>query len=216
MPSSHHSILPEEYQEVEWLRGSTTQFCTTAYAPSVRPPTWMELIGDITIVNISNAKFAFGLTWTDDVQYSFGVTITGGKIYFYYGNSSSDTKNYKLSNWGTAPLNIHFELRADKIIINGTSYTRNVQLFPNTNNKMLIGKMSSDEAAQNTQVQIKHLKLYNKLSGPTGALITEIIPCYRISDGKAGFYQTNVPDGEANFITNEAEGNDWIIGPVVT
>lgn len=215
--SSHQSRLPEEYQEVAWLRGSTTQFCTLAYAPSVRPPTLMELSGDITILNLKNAKFALGLHWTDGVGYSYGVRVTAGKIYFYYGRSGTDVQIFELNAWGSVPINIHFELNADKININNTIFDREIQLFPNTDTKMFIGRFSLDGAVQSTQVQIKNLAIYNRLQAvPHRALITEIIPCYRKSDGKAGFYQTNVPEGEAHFITNEATGNDWIIGPIVT
>ena len=80
-------------------------------------------------------------------------------------------------------------------------------------NNKLIGayvNTSGNRVISNSGVLIKYLAIYYD-----DALLCELIPCYRKSDNKAGFYLTNPPSGSSNFIANSNSGSDWLIGPVV-
>ena len=109
------------------------------------------------------------------------------------------------------PLRIHFELRSNKLILNEHEISRPVTVFEQSTNPFCIGVLTSGSVLDN-DVEIKPITIYNRMSH---TILTELIPCYRISDDKAGFYQTKIPSGGTHFLTNRASGTDWVIGPVV-
>ena len=211
MSSLNKSKLPAEYQEVEWLKGSGTQFCVTDYYPQYNSQEKTVLIGDFTILSKTMGKFGVGCQWTDDENTLFyHVEFHQNKLSFAYG-TSTDYMQISTADYGSEPIDIHFELGATYLKVNNNTFTRTQTTFNKGTEPIYIGATVFRQLVLNQQVQYKKISIYNDTT-----LITEIIPCYRKSDNKPGFYQVNIPTGGTHFLENMGTGsNDWIIGPVV-
>lgn len=221
--SATESRIPNEYREVQWLRGTGTQYCETNFVPKIYPNTnnYSGIKGDITILNLNNSKLSI---MADDIyggsasqgRTRFGIEINNGNFTFDYGflgasaYPSPSTKSYLLSNFGSAPLDLHYEINIydGNIKLNNVSYpiySGNTTSF----NKLLIGAYYSglsNISVLNENTLIKAFSVYEK-----NELIGEYIPCYRKSDNKAGFYETST----GIFLTNLGSGSDWLVGPKV-
>ena len=216
--SQSQSILPKEYREVQWLRGTGTQYCRTSYAPHVMQGDYRNssIRGSLTVLNRNTAKLAiladdmYGGTVNGHTR--LGIKINNQTFSFDYGFLPDDKeKSYGLSSYGTENIDLTYELNRVNsnysMILNNTTpfvaYGGNMANFY----PYLIGAYYSgleQITVLNQDVLIEKLSIYEG-----DDLISEIIPCYRKSDNKAGFYET----GTGLFLTNQGSGSDWLIGP---
>ena len=211
MPSSHQSRLPDEYQEVEWLRGTGTQYCTTDYPIVYNSEHKTVIKGDITVLS-SSAKAAIGNRWTEygsarRYAISYGESGSPGYAFIHYGSNNTNVHSPISANF---PADIHYEIGVDSLVINNQIFTRpSFGDFNSTPEHINIGYIPV-LGHYATNSEFKAFSIYDN-----NTLLTEVIPCYRKSDSKPGFYQTNVPEGGTNFITNLGTSTDWLIGPNV-
>ena len=211
MPSSHQSRLPDEYQEVEWLRGTGTQYCTTDYPIVYNSANKTVIKGDITVLSLSS-KAAIGNRWSENgsakrYAISYGETGSQGYAFIHYGSNTVNVNTPLGSNF---PIDIHYEIGVDSLVINDQIFTRqSIADFDSGTEHINIGYIPV-LGHYATNAEFKAFSIYDN-----NTLLTEVIPCYRKSDSKPGFYQTNVPEGGTNFITNLGTSTDWLIGPNV-
>ena len=212
------SIIPKEYREVKWLRGTGTQYCKTSYAPKIMQGDYRNssIRGSLTVLNKSTAKLAI---LADDIyggtvngHTRLGIKINNQTFSFDYGfQPDNKEKNYALSAYSEENIDLSFELNRVNsdysMILNENTFSAysggNMANF----NQYLIGAYYTgleQITVLNQDVLIKKLSIYE---GDT--LISDIIPCYRKADNKAGFYET----GTGLFLTNQGSGSDWLIGP---
>lgn len=200
--SSASGRLPAEYQEVQWLRGTGTQYCETAFSPYYTGDSFISMKGDITILNASSSSLRICAYESDQ----YGLQVSGRNVTV----GIQPNHGYGTSISGSAPIDAHYEINKTNVIINNIVQSISFEQY-SIQNKILIGAWQpSSIIADNNDVLIKTIYLYDDET-----LISEIIPCTRKADGKAGFYQTNVPTGYDNFIYNLGSGSDWLVGPNV-
>ena len=74
---SYPSILPKEYRQVQWLRGTGTQYCELSYAPVIYSGRYANssIRGSITVLNKNTSKLAI---LADDI---YGGTVNGHTRY---------------------------------------------------------------------------------------------------------------------------------------
>ena len=215
--SQSQSNVPREYREVKWLRGTGTQYCRTSYAPHVIQGDYRNssIRGSLTVLNRNASKLAiladdmYGGTVNGHTR--LGIKINNQTFSFDYGfQPDNKEKSYSLSDYGTENIELAYELNRVNtnysMVLNETTFTAyagNMASF----NAYLIGAYYTgleQITVLNQDVLIKKLSIYEGDN-----LISEIIPCYRKSDNKAGFYET----GTELFLTNQGSGSDWLIGP---
>ncbi len=208
IPKARRDRLPDEYQEVEWLRGTGTQYCNTAFNAYNDGNKFISMRGDLVALNINSEINIIGASsgtsyyGIDVAKYTYGMNCQLGV---------SPNNIYTLGIQGTANFNIHYEINQTECIINGHIFEVNWPTFY-MSRYISIGKIVPASRICNRNVLIKTISIYEN-----DTLISEIIPCFRKSDGVAGFYQTYVPESPTNFnfITNLGTGDDWLIGPEV-
>lgn len=214
MISSDQSRLPEEFQEVEWLQGTGTQyFSLSQYGIGLTSDNhFYGIKGDIEELNATRYSLLTINTHSgrpSQAQYKeWNVKgIYGDLEAGYYPYNATDIK-LKVED----ELSYHFEINRNSIIINN-SVLNNPQ-FPSGSycNKLYIGaRLGSNETliVENSNVKIKSIKLTYDDS-----VMYELIPCYRKADSKAGlFYWIDYSQGTSGFITNSGSGSDFLVGP---
>jgi len=207
--SSHGSVLPDEYQEVQWLRGTGTQYCETAFSPYYDSNTFIGISCDLTVLNFTTSEVRIDCRIpTNNQNYGFALSASGQKnLTIRYPNSGT---GFNLSSYDV-PFDIHALLKQNICSVNNQIESIEPVQFT-TADKILIGAYQGTFGIVpwNTDTLIKKVTIYDN-----DDIVSEIIPCTRKSDGKAGFYQTNVPTGYDNFIYNLGSGSDWLVGPNV-
>lgn len=176
------SALPSEYQAVEYIGNTGTQYIKTGYIPT---PSYNTRI---------------------DMQYMFTATQTGDKMLFgSKGGSSSITYEVEafsgaqwycgsgyyqfrnvLRNVGTA-LNTKytFLINGNTMTINGSSASQNQTRTTGSALELYIFAWNSNGEAEyiNSGARIYQLKFT-----VNGIVEADFVPCYRKSDNMAGMY----------------------------
>lgn len=214
--SANKSVLPEEFQEVEWLQGTGSQyFSLSQYGIGLTSENhFYGIKGDIEELNatryslltinahIGRPSQSQYREW--NVKGNYGDLEAG-----YYPYNATDIK-LRVED----ELTYHFEINRYSIVINN-SELNNVQ-FPAgsfCNNLYIGARLGTNESliVENSSVKIKSIKLTYDDS-----VMYELIPCYRKLDNKAGlFYWIDYSQGTSGFITNRGSGSDFLVGPDV-
>lgn len=204
------SSLPDEYQEVEYIKGTGSQYCSIPFKIGVYNG-FHGIKGDVEIVEnypqltiLSENESQSSISWR-----KWGIEITGTRC--NVGLLRAGTGGSAKYIYVDLTRNIHFEINSDSVVINNYSQSFS---FVNTDyggQNTNIGRSTSPSppyyTISNQNVRIKKLSFYEN-----DILVCELIPCYRKSDDVAGFYLTNPPSGYSNFLTNQGTGADWVVG----
>lgn len=190
------SALPSEYQAVEYIGNTGTQYIKTGYTPT---PSYNTRI---------------------DMQYMFTATQTGDKMLFgsrggagritYEGEAFNGAQWYcgggyyqfrnVLGNVGTA-LNTKytFLINGNTMTINGRSASKNQTMTTGSAFELYIFAWNSNGKAEyiNSGARIYQLKFT-----VNGIVEADFVPCYRKSDNVAGMYDLI----GKRFLTNSGEG----------
>lgn len=205
--------LPEEYQEVEWLRATGTQWARTDYYPEYGPNKKIGIKGDIALLSRNVSNGAIGANFNSSGMKTFGILAQANIAYMHYGRDYADMKTINITDevWTQDAniFNIHYEINNNNLIFNNYSYQITRYAY-SSSVPIMIGTFRGTGTLYSENVNYKSFSIYD-----SDTLLTDIVPCYRKSDGKPGFYQINVPTGGTNFITNLGSGSDFLIGPDV-
>ena len=210
MISSDQSRLPEEYQEVAWLRGTGSQYCRLPYKIGFQDGHFYGMKGDLQAVNGTR----YSEIWIESLYASptsiyygyWGARLTYGDLVAGY------FPDYTLKVEDATDYNYHFEINSTNVKINNTVSNKS---FPqNLGDYVTIGagiNTAGSLVVHNSNVMIKSIIITYD-----GQNLYELIPCYRVDDNKAGFfYWIDYSQGTSGFITNSASGSDFLIGPDV-
>ena len=189
------SELPSEYQRVEYLESTGTQWIDTGIIPTT------ETVSQIKLkVLQSNGYNIYGYYIGQNVSYRF--FLTNSRFYFDFPD-----KSRAQSISGTGVINEIYELelgnRYIKNLLNDNYY---VKLSPSSfecSNSLKLNNSGVSTAF--AKVYWYYVKIYEE-----DIPVRNLIPCYRRSDSKPGMYDTV----SGTFYTNSGTG-EFILGPAV-
>ena len=186
------SQLPIEYQEVEYIQSSGTQYIDTGYKPTGEN---MRLVMDYMYSASPNGKSLFGAESSSTFPITF-YSRSATTAEFYIGstyvvvsyNITTGTR-YKLdchANNGVFTANLNEAAKSETY---SGSLLKTINLFLFTNN----GQQST---------QLISARLYSCQIYDNEILVRDFVPCYRKADGAVGLYDlvNNV------FYTNAGSG----------
>lgn len=187
--------LPSEYQQVEYLQSSGTQYIIIDYIAS----------------GITSTKAKFQITDISKASFLFGSRETGGKNFygFNWGGSAKPYKYYNsYVNGYLTSIEIDTEIHTiykergklylDNIIV----YTVSDSSFTTPSDMNIFACYSDSDGYLPTYAKLFSLQFYDN-----DKLVVDLIPCYRIVDNVAGLYD------KVNevFYTNNGTG-EFIVG----
>lgn len=201
--------LPSEYQEVEYLESTGTQYINIINdfaGQNVKE----EFDTEIEIVYLNNENWFFGYNQYSNLQGRTIGTPANTKTICalnYAGNTIISSGIYKLNEF--IKINVQYNNSGlSKLIVDefsGDFYTYNVDKITHNAFNLFAGTSSIGGAGYHSHIKMKIFKRI--VEGKPNRIC---IPCYRKADGKPGMYDTvnNV------FYTNQGTG-EFIIGPEV-
>ena len=188
-----YSLLPSEYQEVEYLESTGTQYINTGVVADMDT----SIALDFQLTNIADVWLFGARISSGDSAYCFG--LRGGMYFaFAYNNSwNVDIVNY-------SDLNRHI-ISLNKNLLYFDGALKHTFTYPSTNfvtpyNLTIFGL---NLAPYNSKYKCFSLIIYDN-----DVLVRNFIPCYRKSDNEAGMYDTV----NGVFYTNQGSGDDFIVG----
>lgn len=202
-PHKPTQYLPSEYQEVEYLESSGTQYIDSGFKPNNN--TNADLTFSLSSHSGSTVAL-FGCLSSGDNRFAFLVS-SQQKLVWHYG--ATDTSHLSLINLNTKYIvkNVGLDLYLD----NSLEYTSVSRNFTTTENAYLFGRNSEGSLSNQSFVKLYSCKIYDN-----GTLIRNFIPCYRKSDNVAGLYDlvnnvfyTNA--GTGTFAIGKKVNNNTII-----
>ena len=190
--------LPAEYQEVEWIESSGTQYINTN-------TNQQDLGFDIKFISFdeigpSDYGSVFGSRYSSNNNevhlstYTTDAHINDGWSGTLRLGATSQNYNAHLNAKGTVNT---VRYQSGTYNANGTDYSYNTGTINNTRYIYLFALHNNTSATQYGKVRMYYVKLYK-----SGVLTRDMVPCYRKADGVIGMYDL-VTDA---FFTNAGSG----------
>ena len=198
-------VLPEEYQQVEYIQNSNTQYIDTGV--------------------MASANFKFHIKYKDvageESNYVTGSRATSSGSIYGGISGSAGTKAINVTQTALAtPNNYRVPNASYDVTSEYNSEGTGTATLKNLNtNETLTGTQSAQIASTVTQkifairsAQIHSgMALYEYQCWNDGVLVRNFVPCYRKSDNVAGLYDT-----VGNTFYTRSGSGDFIVGPNVT
>lgn len=176
--------LPNEYQEVEYIESTGTQYIDTGYCPyKTKTEVKFKYTGS------SNVSGVYILaSWTSNNRY-YPVAYTGTINGTTYNQFRTADKNNIYTNLGAYNSEVHSVIYNDeenKVYFDNILKTTVTDLdTPNTNSIYLFAMHGSTGAENSSSCRIFSVKLMDKI---TNTIARNFIPCYRKSNNEIGMY----------------------------
>ena len=181
--------IPSEYQEVEYLQSTGTQYILTDIIPKDKYGAYVKG----SYMATSNNNMFFGSKGSDDSR--FWIYSTNNNIYFGF-NTNLTTSTSTINSINELKLNF---LNDRKTYFNGVS-TNNLSTVSFRGNTAPIAIFASNTAGSIGNKG--SVKIYNLKISDEDKVIANFVPVYRISDNVAGLYDTI----NQKFYTNNGTG----------
>ena len=191
-PYVYSSVLPSEYQEVEYIKSTGTQYIDTGVIPTIDTTVEIELMSDTDNV------FPYGsrTSSTTNDKHCVLLNLRSLNVYALMGNSSADAsffKQYlnpcKIKN-GKDGFYINGDLARDYGDITFSASSLNLYLFA----------LNSPNEAYATRAFVGNIYSCKIYEGNN--IIRDYIPCYRKADNVIGLYDL----ANGVFYTNSGTG----------
>lgn len=195
--------LPDEYQEVEYIRSNGTQYINTLI--KINPYT--KVVCDFRFIEIPNSNsYLFGSL--DESTNCFAVYRSGGGVFSY-----QFTDGWVNNKWTNIPIdtNRHLvELDALNKIIkidNGNTLDEVISTSITTVSTMPLYIFSRSNSRGDLS-EFSSIELYSFKVYQNNALKNNFVPCYNKNTKIAGLYDTY----NNKFFENAGDGDDFIVG----
>lgn len=189
------TLLPKEYQQVEYLESTGGQYIDT----EVIPDTYTGFSIDASFPDVVTDIFRFGCR-NDSGETRF-ILATNNNFYFGYGKSINHSTNWRINPNVFYSMQLNF-LNSRQAGGNGFPYFPIPATLPTMKYSIIMFGRNSAGSITSSAQTIKRCKI-----SQGNEIIRDFIPCYRKADNVAGMYDV-VND---KFYTNAGTGN-FIVG----
>ena len=201
------SQLPTEYQEVEYIESTGTQYIDTGYCATANT----KVLTDVKVLSVpARNAWLFGSRNSDVTSRYELIWLDSEKVYrFYYG-----TNNYTFSGVpSTGELAI--TTASTGATINGVSVTPAAATISSTNSIYIFSCHGGTASNETSYMRLFSFKIYEGK-----ILMHDFVPCYRKSDNAVGLYDlvngvfyTNAGTGDFAKGKNSNAHADVVITP---
>ena len=202
---SNYSLLPDDYQQVEYIESNGTQYIDIDYYPT--PTTGIETEFQFTEVIAQERLFGIATDSTVSGNLNYEVYVTGSSL---FGWTYSD--NIANWEWTTVPVDtnkhyLSFNVDLNKIIIDDIyKGGLNLDIVNNTSN-ISLPIFCCYRPERSEYVTFGKFKLYTFNVYENGNLVRKYIPCYNKTTNIIGLYEVK----EGKFY-EKAQGDNFIKG----
>lgn len=187
--SVQYNILPSEYQEVEYIQSSGTQYINTGLTLSTSLETKYETELQFNSINTS-ARQLMGA----NAGGYFGISKTG---YYEIGESNLSSVMASTTSFDKIIFEQDFINNLKILTVNGVTNNRSYSTWTDTEIYLFdLGGVAA--GTYDCNVKMKSFKIYQD-----DKLLRDYIPCYRISDNVIGLYDTVNKEFHTNAGTGE-------------
>lgn len=203
--------LPTEYQEVEYIESSGTQYIDEEFRPSGEN---VRILTDYMYLSSPNGKSLFGAETTDsDATFPITFYHTSDTVSSFYVGSSRNIIDYTVVINIRYLLDCHANNGAFTADLNGDKQTatysgslaKTLNMFMFTNNWQ--------QGAQTIAARLYARKIWDN-----DELVRDYVPCYRKADNVAGLYDlvtgtffANAGSGTFAVGNNSSKRGEWVI-----
>ena len=174
--------LPSEYQEVEYIQSTGTQYIDT----DVLPNATIEFEIDYEITQIARCETLIGSDPDAKKWFSFGIvsnsSLKTNYIYAGYSNKTF-TNNYGELNVKTKAVYSNGSITISNVNGSVTQTLADITMDVNNLPMFLFALNRKNEAADNA-----YIKIYSVILNKNNEKVREFVPCYRKSDTTIGLY----------------------------
>ena len=188
------SLLPDEYQQVEYIESNGNQYIMTDIIPNDNTGVYAKLISK----NTSSDLVYFGTRATGSER--FGVGNSSNTMYFGWNAYTTASLRPSVNSTSINIINLNY-LNNRKHILNGNIIQSDIGTLGNiTYNLPIFGFNSSGTVTYKSSIKLYEFKISNKVS-----ITNDFIPCLNTNDNKYGLYDRI----NNRFYGNNGTGTDF-------
>lgn len=178
-PSWTRTRLPHEYQEVEYIESSGTQYIATQITPTNTTWLYMKLISK----NVSSDEvYCWAATDNQDNWNKFWIWNTSSKMYFWWNSWTTSSNRPSVA----AGVLMDVELNYMNSRYSKKDWTNVDNLW--TLNTIWYSLNIFWHNWANTAQYFSEIKLFNLKVSDGNNIIADFVPCYRVSDWTIWLY----------------------------
>jgi len=207
------TLLPAEYQQVEYIESTGTQYIDTGWIPTVNAKIDLDIeLRENEKTNVANGGVTiFSATASDD-EYAFQVNFGSGageskKLFFWVDKSYGKGGSVYSQSFSTVTARSHLIFTSKSVSFQNINKTIAERTNSSSRNLLLLAK-PAEEGILNTfdryNAKIYSCKIYDGEN-----LVRDFIPCYKKEGNVTGLYDI-VNDV---FYPNQGTGN-FNVGPI--
>lgn len=215
------SILPSEYQQVEYIESSGSQYINTNFYPT--PNSCIE--ANISACVSTTQRRFFGVSYGNDSCIGLALYTNGSGKYAWAWNDTQGNFKAFGSNVSVIPNEKHYiKLDSKNNVAMLDSHSENMNTTrTKTSQRPLLINAWWQSSNLNVAVEFHSARYYNLKITDNGVVVRDYIPCYRKSDNVVGLYDmvskqfyTNSGSGSfvAGAIYQEGFGYDYYVDDV--
>ena len=190
-------VLPDEYQKVEYIESTGTQYIDT----KTKGNSELHIVADLEILEQENIKGILGSREANTYANSIAFWVLNQKIRGDYGENIN-TYTYNNINYTGRHV---FDINKGVYSVDNTSYTFSKETYSNNYNLALFTVNNSNTYdSRRVKARCYSLKIYNNME----EIQKYFVPCYRKVDNKPGLYDLVTNE----FYTNQDNGTDFTLG----
>lgn len=194
--NSEQRNLPSEYEEVEYLESTGTQYIDTGYSPNNNS----KMLVDYQ-PTVAQTKSYIGARNKAGTAGAISFSVTSGNNSTQMFASWGDIRNFDIGNMTTERVTA--QIGQDGIYFNGEKKTTpTAQTWSLTQRVLLFAMMQRSTSTDFAVVLQSEAKIYKCKIWESDVLVRDFIPCYRKSDNVAGMYDAVT----GTFFTNSGTG----------
>lgn len=177
------SVLPEEYQKVEYIESTGTQYIITNYVPNYNSKIYFKFTTTKQLADEFNCLIGSGLVNATNTNWGYSVILessTSELKFRSYSNTLNSTG--KIINQNETH---NYILEYGKLTCDDVEYTGNTDLSTgNMSNLYIFARYFKESSSAG----ISKGKLYNFKVEENSVIKMNLIPCYRKEDNVIGMY----------------------------
>lgn len=197
------SRLPKQYQEIEYIRSTGSQFINIS--DEYNQYEYSAVAAFMT----TRTQYACLCGWSDDAYVSANIGYSG-KMIVSRSNGRNTSKSASVTSADYIGQKLKFDCFKNYARISnpdtGVVLAENTDYFELIESPIWLFHCDSDKSYMLTRYV--NAKLYAFKVYLSGSLIHDLVPCYRKSDNKPGLYDII----SETFYTNQGNG-DFTVGP---
>ena len=195
--------LPSEYEAVDYIESSGTQYIDTGYTGKCTDKIDITFQLNSNYTSFSNGRVFSRTLVSSEQSLYLDLMVTDNKFQYIVGDDNS-ARTVQMGSADTLKRRAVFDLWIKRVYAESTNSIYRDDVATVSKNASASYYIFAAHRNDGGDIRLQSLKLYSFIvTNMDGEKVVDLVPCVRVSDSEAGLYDTV----RGTFLTNQGTGS---------